>query len=1227
MATLIHDLLKLPQSVRKGDFVQDLAGGVADPQRTVDTYAITPKIVDSFRHALSIVDSALRDRRSQASYLHGSFGAGKSHFMALMLLMLDDHPTPWSRKEFHELRTRFDWIGKKKLLQLPIHMLGAENMESKILGTYVRWVRSHHPDAPVPPVFRDQMLFDDARRLRESIGDEAFFSKLNVGSQQAAAGWGKLGASRRWDAARFEATLVSTVETERDGLFSDLVKSWFQAFGTQTSRFVDLDEGLGVMSRHAKDLGYDGIVLYLDELVLWLAGRSGNLDFIGQETQKMVKLKEAQDAQRDIPIVSFIARQRDLAQFLGDQAEGAVRAELARNMGHHEGRFETVTLADSNLPAIVQHRVVMPKDAHAAEVMKDGFAKTWRAAGQAKSVLIGSEGDEVDFGKVFPFSPALVEALVALSDCLQRERTAIRILMEMLVDHLPELELGPVVPVGDLYDVIAGGEDPVDDPVMKARFERAKQLYEERFLPLIRSKHNTESPEKCQRLRENHDTRLGCSRCPLRACRTDNRLAKTLLLAALVPEAKPFKGLTMKRVVHLNHGTIATPIPDTEAQIAAQRVREWASQIAPLRIGDQADPEVGIHLSGIDLEPILAGAAELDQAGARRQKLREILFNALSLPTDTTMVDTKFTYRGTHRPGRVHYGNVRELPDERLTLPPDLEWLVVIDYPFDVGHHTPEDDIRRLETFRDGNVSTRNAVAAWIPHFFSHQLEKELGDLVVIDHVLDDAKKYLGHLRVEDQNQAKTDLASLAAQKRDKISRTLAKAYGITAVSNDPLLDASRSADEHVVSLLPGLSLRTLLAGKLRDGFDQIATGLLSHRYPHHPAFDTNITAGKLELIKGTLEKLFDQVDYRLPIDATQRKELRAIADPLGITSTTETAVVLNEDTFKAIDQLRQQAGMHSPKVSDARPWIDPGTRGLQPEVADLVLWAYAQWAGRLFVLGSKPAPMGKLGQFLEDAELQRPLLPSQSEWSDALARAGKLFGITLSKVVNPRNLSAFCARLREALDEKVDKTRRVEASAAYVKALEVRIVEWSTGPTADRVRTARSAEAVLKGLDVATGAAQVQLLASATLETSLDALARSITAMKGLQPIVGDDNKWSVFQLVRDKLGDPAVGHRAQAILDDLSQALAMDELNRPLAEAHTSLTARAWELVRKQPPPPPPPPKPDWEELHREDLHVLGAQYAAELERIAQAFEARAGTEAGELRLTVSVSLERKR
>ena len=922
--TLIHDLLALPAAVRKGDFVQDLTGGISHPERTVDDYAITPKILQTFEQALSIISSALRDNRSQAAYLHGSFGAGKSHFMAVLDLMLADHPAPWSRGELHALRGKNDWIGKRKLLQLPIHMLGALDMESKILGAYVTWVAKNQPDAPTPAVYADQGLFEDARHLRTTLGDDGFFAKLNGGVQQAASGWGKLAQKRTWDAATFDAAVSSQYvgEIDRDAqsprakLFSDLVRTFFTSWTSQQGRFVDLDTGLGVISRHAKTLGFDAIVLYLDELVLWLAGNSSDLPFIGREVQKMVKLKEAQDADRTIPIVSFIARQRDLSQFLGEQAQGAVRTELSRNLSHHDGRFETVTLADSNLPAIVAHRVVRAKDESSAQILADDFAKTWRAAGQAQNVLIGSEGDEADFKKVYPFSPALIEALVALSDCLQRERTAIRILMELLVNHLPDLETGRVVPVGDAFDALAESEDPIDDPVMKARFDRARDLYRESFLPIIRRQHNTDSPAACQRLREDHDRRLGCSGCQQRACRNDNRLAKTVLMAALVPEAKPFKGLTVKRLAYLNHGTIASLIPGAEMQVVAQRLRDWASQIGALRLGEQADPEVSVHLAGVDLQPILAAAADADDRGPRKNTMRRLLFQSLELDSDGTVVETDQKFHGTNRTGRVRYGNVREMDDATLTCPHDMEWQVIIDYPFDDRGHGPDEDQRAVERHRDTRPADAapNPTVVWLPTFFSHAMEQELGDLVVLEHILDsEPRKYLGHLRIEDQSAARADLASLRAQKEALVKRTLAQAYGLAMANDSAMLDQSRAVEEHFLPLLGNVDIRALLAGTMKDGFRQVVDTLLSKKYPHHPHFDGPVTATRMEKVGALVDRLLDERDRRMTVEKGERNDLRAYADPLGITETGDVAVVLNERQFKDIEQQRQQAGIDTP--------------------------------------------------------------------------------------------------------------------------------------------------------------------------------------------------------------------------------------------------------------------------------------------------------------------------
>ncbi len=1170
MTTRIHELLDLPEAVRKGDFVQDLTGGIGNPDRTVRDYAITPKIVQTFEHALSIIGSALRDGRSQAAYLHGSFGAGKSHFMALLDLMLADHPAPWSRGELHTLRSKNKWIGKKRLLQLPIHMLGAQDMESKILGSYVAWVAKNHSEAPTPAIYADQGLFDDARDLRRRMGDDKFFEELNGGVKQAASGWGKLAEARKWDGATFEAAAGATYvgEVDRDAqsprakLFSDLVRTFFKSWTAQQGRFVDLDTGLGVMSRHAKSLGFDAIVLYLDELVLWLAGNAGVPGFVGRETQKMVKLKEAQDADRAIPIVSFMARQRDISQFLGEHASGSLRAETQRNMSHHEGRFEVVELADSNLPAIVAHRVVRPKDESSAQKLADDFAKTWRAAGQAQSVLIGSEGDEADFKKVYPFSPALIEALVALSECLQRERTAIRILMELLVTHLPDLETGRVVPVGDAFDALAESEDPIDDPVMKARFDRARDLYRESFLPIIRRQHNTDTPAKCQRLREDHDRRLGCSGCQEKMCRNDNRLAKTLLMGALVPEAKPFKGLTVKRLAHLNHGTIASPIPGAEMQVVAQRLRDWASQVGALRLGEQADPEVNIHLAGVDLQPILAQAAEADTPGARKNAMRRLLFQALELDSEGTVVEAELSFHGTRRKGRVRYGNVREMDDTTLTCPRELEWQLIVDYPFDERGHGPDEDLRTVERFRDSRPADAppNPTVVWLPTFFSHSLERELGELVILEHILDgDARKYLGHLRVEDQSTTRADLASLRVQKEALVKRTLAQAYGLAMASDSAFLDQSRTVDEHFIPLLGDLDIRAVLAGTMKEGFRQVVDTMLSKKHPHHPRFDGTVSATRMEKIGALVDKLLDERDRRMNVEKGERNDLRAYADPLGITETGDVAVLLNERPFKEIEQQRQQAGIDTPTVGNVRGWLDPQrTRGLPAEVQDMLISLYASWSGRTFRRDGKSYTLPRPGQLPDDVELLRPELPTQAEWTEALNRAGELFGVAIGgRSLGARNLSLFVDTLKTKLKEVAD-------AAELPAALEPKIRDWAEPEDAPRLATARASAALLQQLWRGEGASIVRDLAGFAPKTSLTAMGRNFTAAAASKRLLLEDARWIVLRQVKALLGDAERGERAKLLLTDLASLLAADEINKMLAEGLGELTRRADDLLR---------------------------------------------------------------
>jgi hypothetical protein len=323
---LMSDIFDIPAQVHQGDFVLRLTEGVERPADTLSTYVVTPQLVICFDQALSLIKSALDTRSSKGAYLHGSFGSGKSHFMAVLTLLLQRHPEARAIPELASVVTKHNaWTQGRKFLVVPYHMIGAVSLESAVLGQYAEYVRRRHPEAPTPGFYQGERLFADARRLRAAMGDETFFARLGR-DQEADSGWGSLGGG--WDAESFEAAMEAPPTwDERIRLVGDLVDAFFQSARdlavTGSEGFVGLDEGLSIMSKHAQALGYDAVVLFLDKLILWLASHAGDLPFVNREGQKVAKLVEAMTADRPIPIVSFIARQRDLRELVGEHLPGA----------------------------------------------------------------------------------------------------------------------------------------------------------------------------------------------------------------------------------------------------------------------------------------------------------------------------------------------------------------------------------------------------------------------------------------------------------------------------------------------------------------------------------------------------------------------------------------------------------------------------------------------------------------------------------------------------------------------------------------------------------------------------------------------------------------------------------------------------------------------------------------------------------------------------------------
>ena len=84
--------------------------------------------------------------------------------------------------------------------------------------------------------------------------------------------------------------------------------------------------------------------------------------------------------------------------------------------------------------------------------------------------------DEAAFRQTYPFSPALVSTLRSLASVMQRERTALKVMQQMLVDRRDTLTVDDVIPVGDAFDYIVQGQSgQALDPQAAALFRSASK--------------------------------------------------------------------------------------------------------------------------------------------------------------------------------------------------------------------------------------------------------------------------------------------------------------------------------------------------------------------------------------------------------------------------------------------------------------------------------------------------------------------------------------------------------------------------------------------------------------------------------------------------------------------------------------------------------------------------------------------------------------------------------
>lgn len=1204
---LLRDAIAIPEHVSASDFVLKLDAGVEHAATTVAEYVVTDSLAAAFDAALGSVKAALADGGDRGSFIHGSFGSGKSHFMAVLHLLLVGDPRARALPGLQGVIAQHEATLDAKVLALDFHLIGADSLEAALFGGYLRQVAARHPDAPTPVLHNTEPLFADAQAMRARLGDEAFFAGL---SGSASSGWGSYAGG--WTPETFDAAVHAPLGDDARGrLATALVSAYFSGY-QRAGEWVGIDEGLAIIAAHAKALGYRAVVLFLDELVLWLASHLADTEFVSTEGSKVAKLVETGAGSRAVPIVSFVARQRDLMDFLGDSVAGAQRVAVGQTFTWWEDRFDTIHLAASDLPEIAHKRLLQPTSPEGAAALKAALARVKADARAWDDLRRDEQGaDEAAFAKVYPFSPALVDTLVALSGLLQRERTALKVMAQILAKGRDILKVTDLIPVGDLYDVmVEGGDNPLTE-VMRVRFTAARELYGARLRPMLLAHHQLTEDD----VAGSRPGALAPDAPPtVAAFLADDRLAKTLIIAALAPGAASLRDLTASRLAYLNFGTVAAIIAGSEAMAVAAKVRQWAEQIGEIRVGSGADPIVTLDITGVDYDSILDRVRHEDTPAERRRLLRRMVFTQLGVSSDDTLLAENphsVIWRGSKRRIDLVFGNIRDpdaLPDDALRANGDT-WKLVIDYPFDTAERTPHDDIARLERLQSSGVTSRTV--AWIPKFLSATRQDDLGALVLLEHVLtgETFAQHSMHLATEHREPARTALTNRRDALRTSLAGVIRQAYGLrTADPRD--VDLSFGDVPPFVSLDPGVSIRPPVAATLADALGGIADQMLSAQYPEHPRFEPGTT----EVKRAELMTVVEYVQRAVagggrvdPVDQAKRGPLRRVSSALKIGEMHENHYVIDAATFpwrnRFVAWVAAEDRDRVP-VARAREWLAP--YGMTREVQNLLLMAWALLDDKQWLKSGAAITVTGVEQVSDDLELRDPQLPEVEAWAAAVERADQLFGVHVARLRSAANVATLAAGVRA-------KAREWQPGAVdLVAGLERHADVLGLTDDSARLATARLAAEMLARLaQERDDVVLVDLLYNLAVPNEPQALAKS---MSSAASVAGSFRaiQWNLLDAVAAIDSADARRGDVDALQQALREAAAAHELHASLGQALHAAVQEAGRILALGtvvvdpppiPPPPPPPPLPPLpaqvrtvDDIHLDDVEEVFSTVLAE-------------------------------
>jgi hypothetical protein len=951
MTLTIKDAYDLPrpEDIRAMGFViklKELAPGSPELAQLVKDYVVTPAVAQDLPVVLEKMRQVFDRGEEYGRFVHGSFGSGKSHFMTMLSLLLEGVPEAWQKDNaaFAGLRAKHHgWIVEAHLLVVRIHMLSIKGkgtgLDRAIYDGFNEALR-RRGKAPFEFLHVDGVL-DEARREAAQYGDVFWKNLANAGVVASQEDFESMaGATLRQREALARAYLAYK---GRDAASAGIDPRW--------------SDGLSRMAEHAKSQGFGGVVLLIDEFLLWLGEKSGQ-EFVAAINDLNV-IVDHNTGQRAVPMFVFVARQKDISEFFPDLVD---ESKIHEQLDHHAQRFETTKLQDIELRHIVKERVLRPK---VKEAIDQATARLGQEHERILPGLLNNPDVDLAYLKdVYPFHPALIETLIDITALMQRERSALRLLYELLVIHCPNLPLGQFLPVGSAFDAIfpPGG---VEASKKIEVLQDIHRQYYERLVPAM--KHIAAGDGEFDEKRR----------------QALDQLVKTVLLAEVSPRLKG-KGLTIERLVQLNSVDVEGETYRGRLKVAAGDLVALSNHVPDLSVSSTDKTAIVRYvLGGVSLGEVLVRArGKVDNVAQRFKVFYGALKTALGVSGkrgfeegDENVGDYEVKWRNTRRKGVLRLGNVRELPYDAFEAPVG-GFTILVDYPWDEPGHSVEEDRQKAMSVRKtrGNRYT----VCWLPRHMSPTELSIMTDLAAVRFLqskegqeeLLDMLSPVDRGRLVEQAHARERL--LVEQLDGLLKEVYVKHGEFFALISD--VDTKRPHE-------------TLAAN-----VDHVAQLLMDRRYPQHPQF-------LAEPKKADIGKLLDwmvaagDATTSVSYDEETARALKTLGQPLELVNLGQTKASLRLDSRYIKDVLQRTD-------RDVVNWSEVADElreqyGFQPLVLDLFLGFLCQRDHRaLNQVSGDPVEFSIGMPASVPVRLERGKLVGPAEWSRLRELAVHVLGL-----------------------------------------------------------------------------------------------------------------------------------------------------------------------------------------------------------------------------------------